>query len=52
MNFLPEDYVEKRQAAHHAVICIGLLVVVVSGIMGTWMFAQWHAKPIFDESAR
>ncbi len=52
MNFLPEDYVEKRQAARSAVVCIGLLVIVVSGIMGAWMFAQWRAKPTFDDAAQ
>ena len=30
MNFLPEDYVEKRQAARAAVVFIGLLLLVVS----------------------
>jgi Tfp pilus assembly protein PilN len=52
MNFLPEDYVEKRQAARTAVICIGLLVVVVAGIMGAWVYKQWLAKPTFDQQAQ
>jgi len=49
MNFLPEDYVEKRQAARAAVVFIGLLVVVVGGIVGTWAFVQWRADRIFTE---
>jgi Tfp pilus assembly protein PilN len=52
MNFLPEDYVEKRQAARTAVICIGLLVIVVTGIVGAWMFVKWQAQPIFDHAAQ
>jgi Tfp pilus assembly protein PilN len=52
MNFLPEDYVEKRQAARTAVICVGLLVVVVTGIVAAWMFTQWAAKPVFEKEER
>ncbi len=52
MNFLPEDYVEKRQAARTAVICIGLLVVVVCGIMGAWVYKQWEAKPTFEKQTQ
>ncbi|HUO10610.1 MAG TPA: PilN domain-containing protein [Phycisphaerae bacterium] len=53
MNFLPEDYVEKRQAARTAVICVGLLVVVVSGIVATWWYKEhFEAKNIYDYEAR
>jgi Tfp pilus assembly protein PilN len=52
MNFLPEDYVERRQATRAAVVFIGLLLVVVGGIVGAWLFTQWHNKPVFDENAR
>ena len=52
MNFLPEDYVEKRQAARTAVICIGLLVIVVTGIVGAWLFVQWQARPTFEQAAK
>ena len=41
MNFLPEDYVEKRQATRAAVVFIGLLLIVVGGIVGAWIFTQW-----------
>ncbi len=44
MNFLPEDYVEKRQAARAAVVFIGLLLVVVGGIVGAYMYTQWQMK--------
>src|SRR4051794_34091753 len=53
MNFLPEDYVEKRQAARTAVICVGLLVVVVSGIVATWWYKEhFEAKAIYDYEAK
>jgi Tfp pilus assembly protein PilN len=52
MNFLPEDYVEKRQAARAAVVFIGLLLVVVGGIVGAYLFTQWHNKSVFDERDR
>ena len=53
MNFLPEDYVEKRQAARTAVICVGLLVVVVTGIVATWWYKEhYEAKSIYDYEAR
>ena len=52
MNFLPEDYVEKRQAARAAVVFIGLLLVVVGGIVGAYLFTQLHNKAVFDEHDR
>lgn len=48
MNFLPEDYVEKRQATRAAVVFIGLLMIVVGGILGTWFFKQWQASQTFE----
>jgi Tfp pilus assembly protein PilN len=52
MNFLPEDYVEKRQAARTAVICVGLLVIVVAGIVGAWWYKEhFAAKAIYDYEA-
>src|ERR1041384_2510705 len=52
MNFLPEDYVEKRQAARAAVVFIGLLLVVVGGIVGAYMYTQWHNKGVFEDNDR
>src|SRR5436853_1808305 len=53
MNFLPEDYVEKRQATRAAVVFIGLLLVVVGGIMGAWMWKSWREyRPVLEEEAR
>jgi hypothetical protein len=52
MNFLPEDYVEKRQAARAAIVFIGLLLVVVGGIVGAYLFTQWHMKGVFEERDR
>jgi hypothetical protein len=52
MNFLPEDYVEKRQAARAAVVFIGLLLVVVGGIVGAYLFTQRQMKAVFDEHDR
>jgi Tfp pilus assembly protein PilN len=49
MNFLPEDYVEKRQAARAAVVFIGLLLVVVGGVVGAFLYTQWQMKAIFDK---
>jgi Tfp pilus assembly protein PilN len=49
MNFLPEDYVEKRQAARAAVVFIGLLLIVVGGIVGAYMYTQWQMKNVFQE---
>jgi hypothetical protein len=52
MNFLPEDYVEKRQAARAAVVFIGLLLLVVGGVVGTYLFTQQSMKGIFAERDR
>jgi len=52
MNFLPEDYVEKRQAAKTAIIFIGLLLVVIGGIIGMWLYTVKKNKPILEENAR
>ncbi len=48
MNFLPEDYVEKRQATRAAVVFIGLLLVVVGGIVGTYLYSQWNMRGVFQ----
>jgi len=48
MNFLPEDYVEKRQATRAAAVFIGLLIVVIGGICGAWFYTQWQANRTFD----
>jgi Tfp pilus assembly protein PilN len=52
MNFLPEDYVERRQAARSAVVFIGLLLVVVGGVVGAYMYTQWQMKAVFQEHDR
>jgi len=52
MNFLPEDYVEKRQAARAAVVFIGLLLLVIGGIVGSYLYKQWTMKEIFAEHDR
>jgi len=52
MNFLPEDYVEKRQATKTAIVFIGLLLVVIGGIVGVWLYTLYKNKPIFDENTR
>lgn len=52
MNFLPEDYVERRQAARAAVIFIGLLVIVVVGIIGAYVFEQFSSRAVFAERDR
>ena len=52
MNFLPEDYVEKRQAARAAIVFIGLLLVVIGGIVGAYLFTQWNMKGVFEERDR
>jgi len=52
MNFLPEDYVEKRQAQRAAVMFIGLLLVVVGGVVGAYKYTQFQAKADFDTRDR
>jgi hypothetical protein len=52
MNFLPEDYVEKRQATRSAVIFVGLLFVVVAGIFVTYMVRKWQSDAIFVDQAK
>jgi hypothetical protein len=52
MNFLPEDYVERRQAARAAVLFIGLLVVVIAGIIGAYVYQQFDSRAVFDERDR
>jgi hypothetical protein len=52
MNFLPEDYVERRQAARAAVIFIGLLVIVVVGIIGAYVYQQFDCRAVFTERDR
>jgi hypothetical protein len=49
MNFLPEDYVEKRQASRAAVVFIGLLLLVVGGLVGAYLFTQRSMKAIFEQ---
>jgi len=49
MNFLPEDYVEKRQAARSAAVFVGLLMVMVAGIFVTYQVRKWQSEPIFAE---
>jgi len=52
MNFLPEDYVEKRQAARAAVVFIGLLLFVVCGVVGCYVYTKWSMKGIFEQRDR
>jgi hypothetical protein len=52
MNFLPEDYVEKRQAARSAVIFVGLVFVLVLGIFATYMVRKWQSDAIFVDQAK
>jgi Tfp pilus assembly protein PilN len=52
MNFLPEDYVEKRQATRTAVVFIGLLLAVVGGIVGAYLYSQWTMRGVFQERDR
>jgi len=49
MNFLPEDYVEKRQATRAAIVFIGLLLFVVTGVVGTYLYMQWSMKGVFAQ---
>jgi LPS O-antigen subunit length determinant protein (WzzB/FepE family) len=52
MNFLPEDYVEKRQAARSAVVFVGLLFVLVAGIFATFLVRKWQSDVIFVEQSK
>jgi Tfp pilus assembly protein PilN len=52
MNFLPEDYVEKRQANRAAWVFIGLLLAVVGGIVGAYLYTQWKMHGVFAERDR
>ncbi|HVX85135.1 MAG TPA: PilN domain-containing protein [Phycisphaerae bacterium] len=52
MNFLPEDYVERRQATRAAYLFIGLLVVVIVGIIGAYVYQQYDCRSVFDERDR
>lgn len=40
MNFLPEDYIEKRAAHRHAVIFIGLFLAVMGGIVAAYFLTE------------
>jgi len=52
MNFLPDDYVEKRQANRAAWVFIGLLLAVVGGIVGAYLYTQWKMHGVFAERDR
>jgi Tfp pilus assembly protein PilN len=52
LNFLPEDYVEKRQANRAAWVFIGLLLAVVGGIVGAYLYTQWRMHGVFAERER
>ena len=52
MNFLPEDYVEKRQANRAAWVFIGLLMAVVGGIVGSYLYSQWTMRGVFEARDR
>jgi Tfp pilus assembly protein PilN len=52
MNFLPEDYVEKRQANRAAWVFIGLLLAVVGGIVGAYLYSQWTMRGVFEARDR
>lgn len=49
VDFLPEDYVEKRQAARSAILCIGLCLIVMAGIVTTYMMTQRNINTALKE---
>lgn len=49
VDFLPEDYVEKRQATRSAILCIGLCVVVMAGIVTTYLMTQRNINSALHE---
>lgn len=40
VDFLPEDYIEKRQSTRSAILCIGLCIIVMTGIITTYLLTQ------------
>jgi Tfp pilus assembly protein PilN len=49
VNFLPEDYVEKRVAGRWTFICIGLCIAVMCVVFGTF-FMQMRTKAAAQEA--
>ncbi len=55
VDFLPEDYIEKRQATRSAMLCIGLCLIVMAGIVTTYLMTQRnynHALQEYEEVNR
>jgi Tfp pilus assembly protein PilN len=52
INFLPEDYLERRAQRRTNIVCLFLFVLVMTGVVGAYVVTQGHKKAKDMESAQ
>ena len=49
MSFLPEDYLQKRQARRTNLLCIVLFVIVMGGVVTAYLFTDWQRREVREQ---
>ena len=52
VDFLPEDYVEKRAAHRSAILFIGLFAAVMAGIVAAYLIPEQRRQKVMEERAQ